>query len=196
MSSGGEAVSELNDLLGQAELDIEAVGAWLDKASATARLDAVRKIGKSSQRKLFEGAVGRPVDLEYMVPASVGTMKEVIHEGHNSLPMFTLFQKRFCRLPDEDALAGYNEQAMRWATGPGYFVARQQGAEIAIDYTRLPTQKVAEWPEIIPQSARLGRLVYYDMVDMLRRVSAHVTIGRAIKSGKLTENYFLLCRQD
>jgi len=189
-------MSDLNDLLGQSQLDIEAVGAWLDNASATSRLEAVRVIGKSSQRKLFEAAVGRPVDLEYMVPSALGPLKEVIHEGHNSLPMVTLFQKRFCRLPDEDGLAGYNEQAMRWATGPGYFVARQQGAEVAIDYTRLPTQKVESWPEILPQSARLGRLVYYDMVDMLRRVSAHVTIGRAIKSGKLTENYFLLCRQD
>ena len=33
------------------------------------------------------------------------------------------------------------------------------------------------------------------MIDYLRRVSDHVTIGRAFRKGKWTENYFLLCRE-
>jgi hypothetical protein len=137
------------------------------------------------------------VDLEFMVPASCGTLSEVIHEGHNSLPMFSYFQKRFCRTEgDANTLAGYNEQGMRWATGPGYFQARVEGDEVAIDYRELPTERCETWPEIMPQTARLGRLVYADMVDMIRRVSNHVTVGRAIRKGKETENYFLLCRQD
>lgn len=187
---------DIHSLLAADPLDIDAVGAWLDSASDAQRLEAVRAINGKTQARLFQAAAGRKVDLEFMVPASVGAMKEVIHEGHNSLPMFTSFQKRFCRLNGQDALSGYNEQTFRWATGPGFFEARVDGDELAIDYTRLPTEKVGTWPEIIPQTARLGRLVYYDMIDMLRRVSGHVTIGRAIKSGKLTENYFLLCRQD
>ncbi len=191
------AEHSIKDLLAAETLDMAAIEQWFDGASASDRLDVVRGIGKSAQAKLFEAAKDRGrVDLEYMVPSSIGPLKEVIHEGHNSLPMFTMFQKRFARLPDKAALSGYNEQAMRWATGPGFFEAREEGDEIAIDYTRLPAQKAEGWPEILPQTARLGRFVYADMVDMLRRVSAHVTIGRAIKKGKETENYFLLCRQD
>lgn len=191
-------MSDVNELLKAEPLDMDAIGKWFDDASAADRLAAVQGIGKAAQRKLFAAAKGRGiVDLQYMVPAKHGALKEVIHEGHNSLPMFTMFQKRFCRLPDDaDQLSGYNEQAMGWATGPGYFMAREDGAELAIDYTRLPDKKVETWPEIQPQSARLGRFVYANMVDMLRRVSGHVTIGRAIKHGKETENYFLLCRQD
>lgn len=192
-------MSELiQELLAAEDLDMEAIGRWLDEASPEDRLAAVRRIGKAAQRKLYVAAQGNGVvDLEYMVPSSHPALREVIHEGHNSLPMFSMFQKRFCRLPDDPAaLSGYNEQAMRWATGPGFFVARRVGDEIAIDYTSLPTAKAEGWPEIRPQSARLGRFVYANMVDMLRRVSAHVTIGRAIKHGKETENYFLLCRQD
>ncbi len=189
-------MSALNDLLNADTLDTDAIAAWLDNASAEDRLAAVRVINKAQQQQLFKAATGK-VDLEYMVPSSLGTLKEVIHEGHNSLPMFTMFQKRFCRVPDDAAsLSGYNEQAMRWATGPGFFVAREEGDELAIDYTKLPGQKAEGWPEIMPQKARLGRFVYANMVDMLRRVSNHVTIGRAIKNGKETENYFLLCRQD
>jgi hypothetical protein len=33
------------------------------------------------------------------------------------------------------------------------------------------------------------------MVDYLRRVSAHVLIGRAHRDGKALPNYFLLCRE-
>ncbi len=189
-------MSALNELLDADELKMDAIGAWLDAASADERLSAIRVITKGKQRRLFAAASGK-VDLEYMVPQSLGPLAEVIHEGHNSLPMFTLFQKRFCRVPDEPSvLSGYNEQAMRWATGPGFFVAREDGDELAIDYTKLPSKKAETWPEIMPQKARLGRFVYANMIDMLRRVSSHVTIGRAIKNGKETENYFVLCRQD
>jgi hypothetical protein len=33
------------------------------------------------------------------------------------------------------------------------------------------------------------------MIDVLRGVSEHVSVGRAIKHGKETSNYFLLCRE-
>ncbi len=192
--------SDLEQLLSQDSLDMDAIGAVLDGMSAEARLAAVRKIHKAPQRRLYEAAAGRTgLSLDYMVPSERGELQEVIHEGHNSLPMFTLFQKRFARMPSSpNELCGYNEQGMRWATGPGYFVARlsDDGAEIAIDYTALPGEKPESWPQIIPQRARLGRFVYYDMIDMLRPISKHVTVGRAIKGGKETENYFLLCRQD
>jgi hypothetical protein len=41
----------------------------------------------------------------------------------------------------------------------------------------------------------LSRFVYGYMVDTLRRVSEHVTIGSAARNGKDIGSYFVLCRQ-
>lgn len=192
--------AELQNLLNNDSLDLDAIGTCFDAMTHDERVVQIRTLGKGIQRKLFETAEGRGgLTLDYMVPTGHGPLKEVIHWGKNSLPVFTMFQKRFCRLTDSDTtLGGYNEQDLAWITGPGYFkvVVAETDGEIDIDYTQLPTEKVEEWPEIIPQEAKLGRLVYCNMIDRLRRVSNHVTIGRAFKNGKTTENYFLLCRQD
>jgi len=60
----------------------------------------------------------------------------------------------------------------------------------------VPPRKPASWPEILPNSARLGRFVWVGMVDRVRKVSTHVSIGRAWIRGKVTDNYFALCRED
>ena len=44
--------------------------------------------------------------------------------------------------------------------------------------------------------ARLGRFVYAGMIDIMRGVSTHVTIGRALKGGKFMDAWFVLCRED
>jgi phosphodiesterase/alkaline phosphatase D-like protein len=41
----------------------------------------------------------------------------------------------------------------------------------------------------------LQRFVYARMDDFLRKVSAHVSIGRAWRNHKVTDNYFVLCRE-
>jgi hypothetical protein len=41
----------------------------------------------------------------------------------------------------------------------------------------------------------LQRFVYARMHDFLRKVSAHVSIGRAWREHKATDNYFVLCRE-
>ena len=191
-------MSDLLALFRSSSLDLAAIARWFDAASQEARVAGMRSLGKSQQRALFHAtANAEALTIDYMVPARLGDLTEVIHEGKNSLPLFTQFQKRFARLPGRpDTLVGYNHQTMSAFTGPGYYEARVDGRQIAVDYTKLPSQKVASWPPIIPNSARLGRFVYADMIDYLRRVSAHVTIGRAVRHGKETENYFLLCRQD
>jgi hypothetical protein len=191
---------QLIELLSVESLDMDAVGAAFDAAEPQERLDIVRSLGKNIQRKLFEACEGRGgLTMEAMVPVDAEPLTEVIHEGRNSLPMFNFFQKRMCRVPESERFAGYNQQSMMWATGPGYFVTRPADdveGEVDIDYGLLPDQKVESWPEIVPQDVKLGRFVYKNMVDRLRRVSQHVTIGRAIIGGKETHNYFLLCRQD
>ncbi len=52
------------------------------------------------------------------------------------------------------------------------------------------------WPEIVPNSARLGRFVYYGMVDVMRGISTHVSIGRARKKSGWMDAWFVLVRED
>jgi hypothetical protein len=190
-------MTDFQTLLEAGTLDLDAIAEWLDKADSGQRLAEVRKVSGANQARLFAATKGRSgLTLGSIVPVDTPPLTEVIHHGRNSLPMFNVFQKRFARVSDSDVLVGYNEQSMRWATGPGYFMAREEAGEIAIDYRVLPDVKVDSWPDILSQSARLGRLVYYGMVDMLRPVSSQVTIGRAWKGGKVTNNYFLLCRDE
>ena len=81
-------------------------------------------------------------------------------------------------------------------TGPGYFMAREDAktGEILVDYNRLPDQKPLGWPEIRSNERGLSRFVYGFMVDRLRRVSEHVTIGSAARKGKDLGSYFILSR--
>src|SRR5438067_356734 len=158
-------------------VDLDGLSAHLDMLSHDARLDAVRALDRRAQSHLFEAAKGyKTITLADFVPESVAPMHEVIHHGRNTLPAFKHFQKRFCR-PDaevKDALWGYNEQAMRFATGPGYFVARDWDDEgkpgVVIDYHLVPPRHPEGWPEIRPNSARLSRFVYFETRDVMRTV--------------------------
>ncbi len=193
-------IAEFRTLMGAEPLDLSALATWLDAADPETRLAAIRSLNKKQQRRLYHSAGnGTKLTIEHFVPNGTETLVEVIHDGKNSLGVFSEFQKRFCRIPGDDTrLAGYNEGSLRWAIGPGYFVAydRPEEGEVWIDYRLLPEHKAADWPEIQPQSVRLGRFVYSGMIDVLRPVSTHVTIGRAIIGGKESENYFALCRQE
>ena len=199
------------DVLLEKDIDLPRLAEVLDGMGHVGRLDTIRHWSGSVQARLFEAAKGfRPLTLDDFVGPSVDPLVEVIHHGKNSLPAFTHFQKRFCKpKPDEEGkepqagLWGYNEQTFGAFTGPGYFVThlpegRDDGAsgEVDIDYRKIPPGKVESWPEIIPNEARLGRLVYAGMVDVMRGVSSHVTIGRAMKKGKYMDAWFLLCRED
>lgn len=190
-------------LAGQSIIDVEALGEAFDAAPQQARIQAIRSFSPDIQANLFDAAEGRDVPLEYMVPEDRGPLEEVIHEGQNTLPVFSKFQKRFCRPSsgqkpaERDMLWGYNHQLMRPFTGPGYFISYEdeKTGEYWIDYRDLPPERPDEWPNIISNKARLGRFVYHGMVDRLRRVSAHCTIGRAFKDGPM-DAWFVLVRRD
>jgi len=191
----------LKELLAPERPDAAKVRAFLDGLDHAGRMVAVTSLqGTSLQAKLYEmAAPAPPVGLDDLVPRDVSPLREVIWHGKNSLPMFTTFQKRFCR-PKGDRgateLWGYNHQTLAWVTGPGYFVCHPDGtAPAAIDYRVVPPEVPPGWPEVKPNSAGLSRFVYNNMVDYLRRVSAHVLIGRAHRDGKALPNYFLLCRE-
>jgi hypothetical protein len=178
-------------------VDRTAVARALDGVAIQARVKAVCELGKRDLAALFDAAADNPpATLDDFVPRSVAPMTEVIHEGKNSLGLFTRFQKRFCR-PAEGALElwGYNHQAMAFFTGPGYFVTqRPADGELVIDYTKVPGGKVSAWPLIAPNSSRLGRFVYYGTQDVMRTVSQGVTIGRARRGQQVMDAWFVLVR--
>jgi hypothetical protein len=181
-------------------VDRKEVARVLDDVGEHVRLKALADLGRAELAALFEAASdNEPLDLDHFVPADVPPMTEVIHEGKNSLGLFSRFQKRFCKPPpreDPAELWGYNEQSMRLFTGPGYFVAyRPPEGSVLIDYARLPPDRPAGWPPILPNSARLSRFIYNGTVDAMRRVSAHVSIGRAFRAGKPMDAWFVLARR-
>lgn len=180
------------------KLDLPRLAQVLDGMGHEGRLHTVRGWGKHRQAELFAAAKGhRPLTLTDYVPADVPDLTEVIHDGKNTLPLFTHFQKRFCRpAGEEGVLYGYNEGSTRVFTGPGYYVASEKDGELVIDYRKVPPAKAPSWPEILPNSKKLGFLVYEGMVDYMRGLSSHVSIGRAEKGGKLIDAYFVLVRQD
>ncbi len=177
-----------------------AVGELLNGCRTHAqRMEAVTAMGGPAlQKRLWDvAASAAPVTLADVVPPDEKPLREIIYHGKNSLPAFSLFQKRFCRPPDGgDTLWGYNHQQLAWLTGPGYFVVHRDGDDAAaIDYRLVPDRQPPGWPAVLPNDRGVSRFVYKDMVDFLRRLSRHVFIGRATRRGKDLGNYFLLCRE-
>ncbi len=184
------------------KIDLERLAEVLDGLGHEGRVHATRSWHGKRQSAIFEACKGRTLDLDFLVPPSIGELIEVIHDGQNTLPMFSHFQKRFVRLPaeEEHKVAGYNHQSTSLFTGPGYFVCKpgdgEHEGEIAIDYTHYPKNKPDAWPEIRKNEGVLAGSVYGGMVDYLRRISSHVSIGRAWKGGKPMNAWFTLVRDD
>ena len=175
-------------------VDIDGLEAAFDAATHDERLEVVSRFSVEFQARLFDAAHGRLVSVEQLVPNGA-VSEEVIHDGINTLPAFRQFQKRFARTKSGDII-GYNHNWYMFATSPGYYVGDFDGEDYVVDYTRLPTEKVSSWPEIIPNESLLGRFIWVGMVDKIRRVSEHVTIGAAYKDGKALGQYFTLIRRD
>ena len=197
------AAEELVGRLRESTIKTVDVAQFLDSLSGEDRVRAVRGMGGKEQRRLYDAVEGfAPVRLVELVPPSVEDLGVVRHYGKNSLPLFTEFEKRFSRAPDRNPAApgeliGFNFQTMSPVTGPGYFVATEdeQRGEVLVDYRRLPDCHPAGWPAIKSNERGLSRFVYGFMVDTLRRVSEHVTIGSASRDGKDLGNWFVLCRE-
>jgi hypothetical protein len=199
-----EALTELRSMIGDAGVRPAAIAGLLDGLATELRAPVVRGLGRKHQQALYARAEGHAsLELIDIVPPNRGDLEEVRHLGRNSLPAFKIFEKRFCRLPGNrpdapETLAGYNFQAMSPVTGPGYFVARDdtKTREVLVDYHLLPDQKPSDWPPIRSNERGLSRFVYGFMIDRLRRVSKHVTIGSAARNGRDLGSYFVLNRAD
>lgn len=198
------AAQELVALVTDPTPDPSRIAAYLDGLVHEERVEAVRSLGRAEQRRLYAAVDGfRPVALEDLVPPSVADFTPVRHHGRNTLPAFTHFEKRFCRPRGADprkpeSLYGFNFQALSPLTGPGYFVAVPSPGrpEVWVDYRRVPPEHPEGWPEIRPNERGLSRFVYGFMVDTLRGVSEHVSIGSAARNGRDLGSWFVLCRQD
>jgi hypothetical protein len=181
--------------------NLERLAKTLDEFGAAGRLHCIRGWNRNTQARLFEALAGahehtQPLTLDHFAPGGTA-LESHVHEGINSLPVFSQFQKRFART-ESGSVVGYNHSTTTRFTGPGYFSMRagDRTNELAIDYTLLPSERAATWPDIIPNAAKLGRFVFDGMVDHMRKLSHHVSIGRAAKGGKMMDAWFVLCRID
>jgi hypothetical protein len=159
---------------------IQEIAAYLDGLDPETRLAEVRAVGRRDQELLYQRAADAP-------------------------PITLELEKRFCRPEDgSEQLFGFNEGPTRRLIGPGYFVARftegggsNPRSAVVVDYFTVPDGPVVpSWPEVRPNSSGLQRFVFHRTRDYMRRVSSHVSIGKAIKDEQRAMGYFVLCRQD
>lgn len=198
-----EPALELRGRLRETPVEMERIRALLDGLEHADRVAAVRSLGRSDQQRLYQAAQGfAELRLHDLVPPDRADGQTVRHYGRNTLPLFTLFEKRFCRPAGQVAdapgeLWGFNFQTLSPLTGPGYFVASEDPrvAEVLIDYRRIPPAAPAGWPATRSNERGLSRFIYGFMVDTLRRVSEHVTIGSAARRGRDIGSWFVLARE-
>jgi hypothetical protein len=188
----------LADLLRDASVTQPQLAAHLDALDTASRVQQIRALGKAAQRRLWEACANAPAFTSDQLVAGVAPGTPVIWAGKNSLPLFTIFEKRFAKIGSD--IIGYNHQSISWLTGPGYFSAIPSPAnprEVRIDYTKEPaatTNVPGGWPKIKPNKAGLSRLVYNNLYDYLRHVSKDVVIGYATRLDKPMDSYFVLAK--
>jgi hypothetical protein len=203
MSGANDPAGEFKARLAESGTAPQWLCDFLDALTSTQRVEVIRALGRSDQRRLYKAVDGfRPVRLADIVPPERDDFSPVRHYGKNTLPAFTHFEKRFCRPRGSDRqkpeeLYGYNFQTMQPVTGPGYFVAREDPdrPEVLVDYNRVPPAHPDGWPTIRRNERGLSRFVYGFMIDTVRGVSEHVTIGSAARKGKDLGSWFALCRE-
>ena len=189
------------------------IAAHLDALAPDAREVESKTLGGREQADLFDRAAdGPPITIDHFVPKDTAANVAVRHPGRNTIPVprhFQLFAKVFARSEDDPRiLSGYND-SNAWFITPGYYVAYETrgNAEwerrggVVVDYLRVPEGKVpAGWPKIVPNTVGLQRFVYFRTRDFMRRVSAHMSIGRAAeqrdKGDRELDFWFTLCRRD
>jgi hypothetical protein len=171
----------------------------LDAAAPDVRLNWMRSLGKREIAALWDLCAGRTVPVSYYAGAE-GEI--VVMEGENTLPPgLDRFQKHF--VLRNGRIQGINVQRFSWLTGPGHFTVRPQDdgpfdepGSAVFDYTMLPPDAPPQWPAVVPNDAGISTLVYAHMLDRMRRVSRHLTVGKAFKRGASANQFFVLLRPE
>ena len=195
-SAAPASASSLTALIDR-RADYPAISAYLDALSSDERLAQMLAVDHGRVSRLYDAVKGGPaVTLDDFFPKSIPDGVTLILEGRNSLPMFTHFQKRFCRR--DGVVVGFNFQTMSFVTGPGYFVTTAgddtHPGELLFDYTQEPPFIPEGWPAYKPNAKGLSRAVYYNMKDYCRSVATGVVVGAAFKGGAAQNAYFSLTR--
>jgi hypothetical protein len=199
MSSTSDNMSLSKEYLNEKK-DIEAFANLMDGIGHDERVRVIHAMNKKDQKSMWELSKGyRSIALSDLSAGSKPLI-QIRHIGKNTLPIFSKFEKRMCipeKKGEQAQLIGYNFGATQSLVGPGYFVAfyNEKTSEIDVDYRVVPSEKPEDWPEIKDNNSGIGKLVFGNMVDSLRRVSEHITIGSAAKNGKPMGNWFVLCRE-
>ena len=156
----------------------------------------MRRLGNKQLAALYDLADGNPCDMDELVSGEAIS----IGEGKNGLPIFSRFQKRFARVGDQ--IVGYNHNPFppaMWIVGPGHFSVQNspdREGEVWINYIDLPTETHPDFPKLCDNNWFPARLVYGGMVDILRRVTDGMYIGKSFRpdgsSGMNDGQYFAI----
>jgi hypothetical protein len=211
-------MTTLAELLAKDGTTIADVARHLDALDAATREREALALDRGQQLRLWDLAAAAPrIHLSHFVPDGAGEGRAIHHPGRNTIPPFRRYQdfeKRFAKRAD--TLIGYNESAARFIR-PGYFVAYETDAHsvapdrrarwadrggVVIDYHLVPepgTPLPEGWPAVVPNSFGLQRLVYHRTRDFMRKVSEHVSIGRAStgegEADRMLDFWFVLVRR-
>ncbi len=182
------------ELIRRDGVDVASLAARLDAMGHDERVRCLYSVRRRDFARIFTAAAGyRRIDLDYAVAARVPALQSVRHVGINSLPLFRDFAKLMYRT--STGAAGRNSLMWSWVTGPGYFTVRAEEGELLLDYVELPEQHPLDWPPVRSNARGFSFFVFRGLVDRVRAISDHVTIGRAFRNGKPTRNYFFLVRE-
>lgn len=171
--------------------ELDPIRSAIDAAGPDATGHWIHGLAKKELVALWHLAAGRPVARSHL-HGPEGQV--VVHEGQNSLLMFSRFEKRIAAF--EGRVQGYNEQPMAWLTGPGHFTVGGDEAECWFDYTEVPPRAPAGFPPVAPNNRGIAQLVYGGMIDRLRQITDQLVVGAAFRAERSTGDYFLLLRRD
>ncbi len=174
--------------------DIHTLSTALDGATPEQRVAWLQRLPGKQLPILYDLAEGQTLEIEQLHDAEDTA---VVHQGMNNMAMFRGFQKRM--VLHDGQLKGYNHQPWAWLVGDGTFIvvpSPDVPGELWFDYINLPDSGYPEFPPIKDNKAGLSRFVYGGMIDIVRRVSAHVVIGKAFLGDKPRGQYFCLCRRE
>ncbi len=175
-----------------------AIEAHLDALSHPERMRQVHELGRNDQVKLYDRADPQ-IDREHFVPKGA-VLKPIKHHGRNNQPAFRTFQKPMT-LGEDGTIFGFNEGILRPVIGPGYFVLRDTNGDdrghMVVDYFMIPSGTTPSgWPAIKRNEDGPQQFVYGRCRDYMRRVSAHVSVGKAYREESRVMGYFVLVRED
>src|SRR4051794_29255033 len=84
------------------------IAGYLDGLDPADRILAVRSLSGRELKRLWDSSIdSEPLTMEEFIPASTPEGKTLVYKGKNSLPVFSIFEKRFTRFGGQ--VIGHNQ---------------------------------------------------------------------------------------